>query len=93
MRFLERNKDHLTSKWSNDMDRNRHHADIEASYRDYFQLLQAKIRKYDVDARDIYNIDEKGFTVRLTSKTKRFFSKTLFEEKRKTAGLQDNNRE
>jgi hypothetical protein len=90
-RFLQQNKDHLTSKWSNNMDRNRHHADTEASYCDYFKVLQAKIQKYNVDAQDIYNMDEKGFAVGLTSKTKRIFSKMLFEEKRKTAGLQDGN--
>jgi hypothetical protein len=73
------------------MDHNRHHADSEASYRDYFELLQAKIREYDVDARHIYNMDEKGFAVGVTSKTKRVFSKTLYQEKKKTAGLQDGN--
>jgi hypothetical protein len=39
MRFLKQNKDHLTLKWSNNMDRNCHHADTEASYCDYFKLL------------------------------------------------------
>jgi hypothetical protein len=34
------------------MDRNCHHADTEASYRNYFELLQAKIQKYDIDAQD-----------------------------------------
>jgi O-acetylhomoserine/O-acetylserine sulfhydrylase-like pyridoxal-dependent enzyme len=60
------------------MDRSCHHADSEASYREYFELLQAKIRKYDVEARHIYNMDEKGFAVGITKKTKRVFSKTLF---------------
>jgi hypothetical protein len=75
------------------MDRNRHHADTEATYRDYFKLLHAKIQKFDIDARNIYNMDEKGFAVRLTSKTKRVFSKVLYEEKKKTAGMQDGSRE
>jgi hypothetical protein len=91
--FLEQNNDHLTSKWSNDMDRNRHHADTEATYCEYFELLHAKIQKFDVDAQDIYNMDEKGFAVGLTSKTKRVFSKVLYEEKKKTAGMQDGSRE
>jgi hypothetical protein len=92
-RFLEQNKDHLTSKWSNNMDRNRHYADAEATYREYFELLHTKIQKFDVDAQDIYNMDEKGFAVGLTSKTKRVFSKVLYEEKKKTAGMQDGSRE
>ena len=53
-------------------------ANSEASYCDYFKLLKAKIREYDVDARYIYNMDEKGFAVRVTSKTKRVFSKILY---------------
>jgi hypothetical protein len=69
------------------MDRSRHHADSEASYREYFELLQAKIRKYDVEARHIYNMDEKGFTVAITEKTKCVSSKTLFQEKKEDSGL------
>jgi hypothetical protein len=42
-RFLTRNSNHLTSKWTNNIDRNHHHADSEASYCDYFKFLQAKI--------------------------------------------------
>ena len=75
------------------MDRNRHQADTEDSYHQYFELLQAKIREFDVEPRHIYNMDEKGFLVGCTSKTKRVFSKQLFEQKRKTAGLQDGSRE
>ena len=92
-RFLARHRDTLLSKWTADMDRNRHQADTEDSYHQYFELLQAKIREYDVEPRHIYNMDEKGFLVGCTSKTKRVFSKQLFQQKRKTAGLQDGNRE
>jgi hypothetical protein len=38
-------------------------------------------------------MDEKGFAIRLTSKTKRVFSKVLYKEKKKTAGMQDGSRE
>jgi hypothetical protein len=92
-RFLERNKDHLTSKWSVGMDRNRHKADNMDSYSRYFALLHAKIRQYDVDARHIYNMDEKGFLIGVTSRQKRVFSKQLWEQKKVTAGIQDGNRE
>jgi hypothetical protein len=92
-RFLQRNRHNLTSQWCNNMDCNRHHADSAASYRDYFELLHSKLQEYDVDARNIYNMDEKGFAIGVTSKTKRVFSKTLFQEKKKTVGLQDGNRE
>ena len=92
-RFLNRNKDNLTSQWTTGMDRNRHQADSEYSYRLYFELLHRKIQKYNVDARHIYNMDEKGFLVGITSRSKRVFSKQLWQQKKVTAALQDINRE
>jgi hypothetical protein len=38
-RFLARNRDHLTSKWTTNIDRNRYQADTKDSYRQYFELL------------------------------------------------------
>jgi hypothetical protein len=38
-------------------------------------------------------MDEKGFAIGVTSKTKHVFLKILYQEKMKTAGLQDGNRE
>jgi hypothetical protein len=57
------------------MDRNRHVADSEESYCRYFELLHSKMRQYDVKAENVYNIDEKGFLVGITSCSKRVFSK------------------
>jgi hypothetical protein len=70
-RFLERNRNHLTSGWTTGMDCNRHQAESEHSYRQYFDLFHAKIREYNVDARHIYNMDEKGFLGGITSRSKR----------------------
>ena len=92
-RFLNRNRNYLTSQWTTDMDRNRHQADSEHSYRLYFELLHSKRREYNVDARHIYNMDEKGFLIGITSRSKRVFSKQLWLQKKITAGLQDGNRE
>jgi hypothetical protein len=75
------------------MDRNRHKADNMDSYSRYFALLHAKIRQYNVDARYIYNMDEKGFLIGVTSRQKRVFSKQLWEQKKVTASIQDGNRE
>src|SRR5688572_14931604 len=75
------------------MDRNRHQADTEHSYRQYFELLHTKIHQYNVEPRNIYNMDEKGFLIGVTSRTKRVFSKQLWMQKKVTAGLQDGNRE
>jgi hypothetical protein len=74
-RLLKRNNTYLTSKWTTGMDRNRHVADSEESYRRYFELLHSKMRQYDVEAENVYNIDEQGFLVGITSRSKRVFSK------------------
>lgn len=92
-RFLGRHRDTLTSKYTTGVDRNRHQANTEHSYRSYFALLHSKIQEYDVDARHIYNMDEKGFLIGITSRSKRVFSKQLWEQKKVTAALQDGNRE
>lgn len=92
-RFLNRNSDQLTSRWATGIDRKRYIADSEYTYHLYFELLHAKIQEYGVAPRHIYNMDEKGFLVGITSKSKRIFSKQLWEQKKVTATLQDGNRE
>jgi hypothetical protein len=92
-RFLKRNKANLTSKWTTGIDRNRHVADSEKRYRKYFELLYSKIRQHDVEAENIYNTDEKGFLVGIIGRSKRVFSKAVWERKEKTQALQDGSRE
>jgi hypothetical protein len=75
------------------MDRNRHVADSEESYRRYFGLLHSKMRQYDVEAENVYNMDEKGFFVGITGRSKRVFSKAAWQHKEKTQALQDGSRE
>jgi hypothetical protein len=92
-RFLHRNHDDLTIKWTTGLDRERHQADSEDKYRSYFNLLHSKIEQYDVKPHNIYNMDEKGFLLGVTSRSKRVFSKQLWEQKKVTAALQDGNRD
>jgi hypothetical protein len=75
------------------MDRNRVKANSEHSYRHYFELLHSKIQQYEVEPQHIYNMDEKGFLIGITSRQKRVFSRQLWEQKKVTAGLQDGSRE
>jgi hypothetical protein len=49
-RFLKRNSNTLKSRWTTGIDRARHQADTEDSYRTHFELLYSKILKYDVEA-------------------------------------------
>jgi hypothetical protein len=92
-RFINRHEIHLISKWTTAMDRTRHLADSESKYRLYFELLHQKITQYHLEARDIYNIDEKGFLIGILGRSKRIFSRRMWEKKEVTASLQDGSRE
>ncbi|KAK1914301.1 hypothetical protein P3342_007547 [Pyrenophora teres f. teres] len=92
-RFINRHKIHLISKWTTAMDRTRHLADSESKYRLYFELLHQKISEYHLEARDIYNMDEKGFLIGLIGRSKRIFSRRQWEKKEVRASLQDGSRE
>ncbi|KAF7571262.1 TolA, Membrane protein involved in colicin uptake [Pyrenophora tritici-repentis] len=92
-RFLHRHTDDLTIKWSAGIDRNRHQADSEERYKLYFDMLHSKMREHNVEARNTYNMDEKGFFVGITSRSKRVFSKAVWASKERTAAVQDGNRE
>jgi hypothetical protein len=92
-RFIERNKDHFISKWTKGIDPVRHHADSEAKYDQYFDLLHEKITQYEVEPAHTYNMDEKGFAIGVIGKQKRIFSKRAFEAGEVTQLLQDGSRE
>ncbi|EDU49320.1 hypothetical protein PtrM4_048750 [Pyrenophora tritici-repentis] len=74
-RFINRHEIYLILKWTSAMDRTRHLADSESKYRLYFELLHRKITEYHLEARDIYNMDEKGFLIGLIGRSKRIFSR------------------
>ena len=85
--FLHRYADKLTIKWSAGIDRNRHKADSEERYRLYFDMLYSKIREYNVELSNIYNIDEKGFTIGIINRLKRIFTKAIWASKERTAAI------
>ncbi|KAF1975910.1 hypothetical protein BU23DRAFT_529024, partial [Bimuria novae-zelandiae CBS 107.79] len=62
-------------KWTTAIDRVRHLANSKLKYRLYFKLLHRKITEYHLKARDIYNIDKKGFLIGLIGRSKRIFSR------------------
>ena len=92
-RFLHRNQDTLTPHWTPGMDRNRHEADSEYKYKLYFDLLHTKMKEYDILPENTYNMDEKGFMIGNTQRSKRIFSKVMWERKEIKATLQDSSRE
>ncbi|KAF2091716.1 hypothetical protein K490DRAFT_70498 [Saccharata proteae CBS 121410] len=71
----------------------RHNADSEVKYKAYFNLLQEKIAQYNIQERNTYNIDEKGFMLGTIRRTKRIFNRQIWERKEVRAALQDGSRE
>jgi AraC-like DNA-binding protein len=92
-RFLRRNRDHLISKWTPGMDVLRHNADSHLKYKLYFELLHRKMKEYNIQEQNTYNMDEKGFMIGVTGRSKRVFSKRQWERKEVRNTLQDGSRE
>jgi hypothetical protein len=76
--FLNRNKDTLIAAWTTPMEKDCHKADCGEKYRLYFELLHHKLAQYDLEPGHTYNMDEKGFAIGATGKSKRVFNKVLY---------------
>ncbi|KAH6234950.1 hypothetical protein HBI42_020280 [Parastagonospora nodorum] len=92
-RFINRHEIHLISEWITTTDRTRDRADTESRYRLFFELLHRKITQHHLEARDIYNMDEKGILIGLIGRSKRIFSRRQWEKKEVRASTQDGSRE
>ena len=92
-RYIKRYQINLISRWVTGIDRARHQADSISKYTLYFSLLHEKMSKYDVEAHNIYNMDEKGFMLGVLTRSKRVFSRRLYEEGKIKAHIQDGSRE
>jgi hypothetical protein len=86
-RFINRHQDQLTPRWTTAMDANRQAADSCTKYKLYFELLQHKVAEYNVSAEHTYNMDEKGFMIAITGRSKRVFSRHMWEKKEVRATL------
>ena len=71
------------------MDNSRYKADLGRKYSLYFNLLRKKIKQYYVEPRHTYNIDEKGFMLRVIGRLKRIFSRASYEEGKRRSTIQD----
>jgi hypothetical protein len=56
---------------------------------EYFKLLHAKMREYNILPRNFYNMDEKGFMAGVTGRSERVFTKAQWERKEVRDTLQD----
>jgi hypothetical protein len=90
-RFVERHQVELILKWTIGIDRSRHQADSIIKYKLYFELLRDKISQYNIEPANIYNIDEKGFMLGILTRSKRVFSRALYEAEKMRAYIQDGN--
>jgi hypothetical protein len=91
-RFIHRNEDHLITKWTSGMDRNRHEADLGWKYKRYFNLLHTTMDRYNILPENTYNMDEKGFMMGSVGKSKRVFSRQMWEKGQVKVTLQDGSR-
>ena len=91
--FLNRNKDTLITAWTTPMAKDRHKADFGEKYRLYFELLHRELAQYDPEPAHTYNIDDKGFAIGVTGRSKRIFDKVLCGKKHFKQSLHDGNRE
>ena len=87
--FGARHKDELDCKYLSTIDLERHKADSEHSYRQYFAVLNEKIIQYDIQPRNCYNMDEKGFLIGHLQKVKRIFPKALVRTQKLLGSGQD----
>jgi hypothetical protein len=92
-RYIERHKVDLVSHWATGIDRSRHQADSQSKYSLYFELLRSKLSQYDIEPCNTYNMDEKGFMLGVLTRSKRVFSRRLYEEGKIKAHIQDGSRE
>jgi hypothetical protein len=92
-RYIKRYDVHLISRWATGIDRSRHQADSQSKYSLYFELLRSKLSQYDIEPCNMYNMDEKGFMLGVLTRSKRVFSKRLYEEGKIKAHIQDGSRE
>ena len=79
-RFLKRYDLDLVLRYTVNLNKKRSRANSIYKYLFYFELIRQKIEKYQIEPRYTYNIDEKGFLIRILIKIKRIFSRLRYKE-------------
>ncbi|SMY21355.1 unnamed protein product [Zymoseptoria tritici ST99CH_1A5] len=92
-RFVRRHKDQINSRYLNPLDKSRKKADSARHYKAYYDLLKSKIKQYNIEPCNTYNMDEKGFLIGMLQKTKRVFTKEHLTSGRLIGNIQDGSRE
>jgi hypothetical protein len=71
------------------MNATRHAANSYIKYKLYFNLLYGKMEEHKILPCNSYNMDEKGFMIRVIGQSKRVFTRSQWERKEVTVALQD----
>jgi hypothetical protein len=62
------------------MEGNYYNTNNNKRYKLYFSLLSRKVKEFNILPKNTYNIDKKGFILRVIRKTKRVFNKLLYKD-------------
>lgn len=81
-RFLIKYQNKLISRYTTGINSIYKRADLAFKYTLYFELLARKIKEYKIQSENIYNIDKKGFLIKIFTKSKRIFSKHYYKQNR-----------
>lgn len=92
-RFVKRWSNKVDSRYLNTLDFSRHKAESKGSFKLYFDTLRSKIEQYGIQPQNMYNMDEQGFLIGHLTKSKRVFTKALFENQKLIDTSQDRNRQ
>ncbi|KAH9210828.1 hypothetical protein DL95DRAFT_259004, partial [Leptodontidium sp. 2 PMI_412] len=82
----------IKSKYLQPIDKDRANADNPEVYQRYYDLFKTLVERYNIDPRNIYNIDEKGFMQGVIAKQRVIVSRDE-HFKGKTFATQDGSRE
>jgi hypothetical protein len=74
-RFVKRHEIHLISNWTTGLNCTCHLPDSKVKYRLYSDLLHQKITEFDVEAHNMYNMDETDFLIGKIGRSKKIFSR------------------
>jgi hypothetical protein len=77
--FVNRHGDHLVSHGTSARYRTRREADYEIDRKPYLDFMHRKMKEYDIEPGNTYNMDEKGFMIGATGRSKRVFSREMWE--------------
>jgi len=90
--FKRRHAAEIASDFLEPIDSSRNSADSWYKVNKYFELMQKKMQEYEFEPQNVYNMDEKGFLIGVTQKSRRIFTKRWKETGKLIGHTQDGSR-